>query len=77
MEIPYKMLKNETLNEVIKDYIFREGTDYGHKEWTLDEKIQQVLTQIKSGKAKIIFDPKSSSCTIIDFKNRKSFVKIL
>ena len=66
MKIPYHILKKETLDEVIKDYIFREGTDYGHKEWTLDEKIQQVLKQIKSGKASIVFDQRTTTCTIIE-----------
>jgi len=41
------------------------GTDYGKVEISLETKISQVLAQLKSGKAVIVFDPKSETCTIL------------
>ena len=65
MEIPYQNLNVETLNEVIKDFVLREGTDYGHSEWTLSGKTHEVLKQLKSGQAILVFDKKTESCSII------------
>jgi uncharacterized protein YheU (UPF0270 family) len=65
MEIPHDKLSPETLRGVIENFVSREGTDYGTREWTLDEKIDQVLRQLKSGHAKIVFDEESETCTIL------------
>ena len=37
--------------------MLREGTDYGRHETTLDDKVAQVLAQLRAGKAHIVFDP--------------------
>jgi uncharacterized protein YheU (UPF0270 family) len=43
----------------------REGTDYGEKEFSLEDKVARVVTQLKKGEAKIVFDPESESITIV------------
>ena len=68
MEIPHNSLSQEALTEVIKDFVLREGTDYGHRDFTTEEKTDQVLKQIKSGKAKIVFDNQTKTCSILETK---------
>lgn len=70
MEIPYERLKKETLDEVIKEFVLREGTDYGHLEWTLEDKKTQILSQLRSRKAKVVFDKKTETCSIIESESR-------
>ena len=65
MKIPYSQLSTEALENVVKEYVLREGTDYGLREWTLEEKIEQVLRQVKANEASIVFDQSSESFTII------------
>lgn len=65
MEIPFEKLNPETLQRLIEAFVSREGTDYGAKDWTFEEKVAQVLQQIRSGKAKITFDPETESCNIL------------
>jgi hypothetical protein len=64
MKIPHTSLSKEALQGVIREFILREGTDYGDREWTLDEKVQQVLAQLKSGKASITYDDSSDTHSI-------------
>jgi uncharacterized protein len=54
MIIPYEQLDQITLNNLVEQYILREGTDYGEVEYSLAQKTQQVLAQIKK-KLSILF----------------------
>jgi uncharacterized protein len=65
MKIPYEQLKTETLYALIEEFVSREGTEYGEYDIPMDEKVEQVLTQLKDGKVHIVFDDKSNSCNII------------
>lgn len=52
-----------------EEFVTRDGTDYGEVEISLKTKIAQVLAQLKSGKAVIVFDQKSETCTILSSDN--------
>ena len=58
-------LAPDTLRAVIESFVLREGTDYGLQETSLDDKVEQVLTQLRRGKAHIVFDPATESVTIV------------
>lgn len=65
LEIPENMLSQQALDQLIEDFILREGTDYGHSEYTLGQKKQQVINQMKAKHVVISFDPETESCTLI------------
>jgi len=65
VKIPYDHLSSEALQGVVEEFVTRDGTDYGEVEIPLETKISQVVSQLKSGKAVIVFDQKSESCTIL------------
>ena len=58
-------LAPDTLRAVIESFVLREGTDYGLHETALDDKVAQVLAQLRAGKAHIVFDPATESVTIV------------
>ena len=64
-EIPVEALDQATLRAVIESFINREGTDYGAEEISLEEKMLQIHTQLKSRQAILVFDPESESVNII------------
>ena len=64
MDIPWQELKPETLRALIEEFVSRAGTDYGHQEISFDTKCEQVQRLLKSGKAKVVFDPETESCDI-------------
>jgi len=49
----------------IEEFVTRDGTNYGEIEVSLETKISQVLGQLKSGKAVIVFDQKTETCNIL------------
>ncbi|MDP9009537.1 MAG: YheU family protein [Pseudomonadota bacterium] len=65
VEVPYTELSADLLNAVIESFVLREGTDYGEKEISLEEKVARVVMQLKRGEAKILFDSESASVTIV------------
>ncbi|WDP89396.1 MAG: YheU family protein [Desulfobacter sp.] len=65
LKIPYDQLTPEALNGVIEEFVTRDGTDYGEHEVSLETKISQVLTHLKTGRAVIVFDPESETCNIL------------
>lgn len=65
MDIPWQQINTDTLKRLIESFVNREGTDYGHKSYSLDEKVDQVLGQLKRGEAKITYDSDSETCNII------------
>ena len=64
VEVPYGELPKDLLHAVIESFVLREGTDYGKKEISLEDKVARVMSQLKRGEAKIVFDPESESVTI-------------
>ncbi|HEU5442823.1 MAG TPA: YheU family protein [Steroidobacteraceae bacterium] len=57
-------LSAEALRGVIESFVLREGTDYGEREFSLEQKVAQVRAQLERGQARILFDPQSSTVTI-------------
>ena len=65
MEIPHNQVPEQTLLAIIEEFISREGTDYGHREYTLDEKVKKVKSQLLNGEIKLLFDSETSSCNLV------------
>ena len=69
--VPYTELAADLLHAVVESYVLREGTDYGEREYSLEDKVAGVMRQLKKGEAKILFDPESESVTIAVTQNSK------
>ena len=63
IDIPYQQLSSDVLQALIEEFICREGTDYGEVEFTLSEKANQLLARLQEGKAVIVFDPATETCS--------------
>ena len=72
MVIPYQKLQQDTLINLIKEFVMREGTDYSHSDYSIHEKVQSVLKQIQQGKAVIVFDEEQQTFNIIVPDQRKT-----
>ncbi len=68
VEIPLERLTPETLRNLVSEFVTREWEEVGDASFTLDEKIEQVLRQLRERKARVVFDATSSSCNIIPVK---------
>ncbi len=63
--VPHTELSADALRGVIESFVLREGTEYGEREFTLEEKLTHVLHQLERGEAQIMFDPQSNSVDIV------------
>jgi uncharacterized protein YheU (UPF0270 family) len=62
--VPYADLTAELLHAVVESFVLREGTDYGEREFSLEDKVSHVIGQLKRGEAHIVFDPESQTVSI-------------
>jgi uncharacterized protein len=65
IEIPYSELSEAALRGVVEHFVLREGTDYGAHVYSLNEKVEQVINQLRRGEAQILYDPESESVTVV------------
>ena len=62
--VPHGELSPEALRGVIEAFVLREGTDYGEREFSLDQKVAHVRGQLDRGEAQVLFDPDSETVHI-------------
>jgi uncharacterized protein YheU (UPF0270 family) len=62
--IPHRELSPAALRGVIESFVLREGTDYGEREVSLEQKVAHVLGQLERGDAQVLFDPDTESVQI-------------
>jgi hypothetical protein len=71
VEVPHAELAPELLHALVESFVLREGTDYGEKEVSLEDKVAGVIRQLKKGDARILFDPETESVTIAVKRSNK------
>jgi len=65
IEVPSQSLSPEALAGLVDEFITREGTDYGAREHSLEEKRSSVLQKLERREVAIVFDFESESTTIV------------
>ena len=65
IEVPFSSLQPATLRAVIEEFVTRDTTDYGERERTLDEKVEDVMRQLRRGEAKVVFDAETGTVNIV------------
>jgi len=63
--VPQERLSAETLRSLIEHFVLREGTEYGAREFTLEEKVATVQRQLDRGEVVIVFNEEEESCDIV------------
>lgn len=65
VDIPLEQINRETLRNMVTEFVTREWADLGDSDYTLDDKIAQVLKQLHDKRAKVVYDLISESCNIV------------
>ena len=55
MIIPWQDLSPDTLDNLIESFVLRGGTDYGEHERSLEQKVNDVKRQLKSGDVVLVW----------------------
>jgi uncharacterized protein YheU (UPF0270 family) len=65
LEIPWRDLSGPTLDNLIEEFVTRDGTDYGMQERDLESRKQDVQRQIERGEVWIAFDQTTQSVNLL------------
>ena len=72
VDLDYRLLSAEALRGLVEEFITREGTEYGDREFSLDDKVHHVERQLASGEVKIVFDSVDERANLVPTKKRFS-----
>jgi uncharacterized protein YheU (UPF0270 family) len=70
IDIPYTELSPDALQGVIEAFVLREGTEYGARDFSLEEKVAQVMRQLERREAQIVFDPNTETVSLVTITGR-------
>lgn len=65
MIIPMEELSSDVLYRLVESFVLREGTEYGEQDVPTDQKVQQVIMQLKSKEALILYSELHETINII------------
>ena len=76
MIIPQSAITSEVLEGIIKEFVLREGTEYGATDVSLETKVKQVQRQLDRGDVVIVFDEATESVDLVS-KNSSRYKSVL
>ena len=65
IEVRHTSLQPATLLAVVEEFVTRDTTDYGERERTLEERVEDVMRQLRRGEAKVVFDTQTGTVNIV------------
>ena len=71
VEIPFEQINPETLDRMIQEFVTRDGADWGDAGRTLEDKVKQVIQQLRNKQIKVVFDLTSQTANLVEETNRK------
>lgn len=65
MIIPFEKLSSEVLENLIEEFVSREGTDSGYVKGSLEQDVARIKKQLRNKLAYIVYDEKTETCNIV------------
>ncbi|MFN3713084.1 MAG: YheU family protein [Alcanivoracaceae bacterium] len=66
MIVPWQDIPADTLQNMLEEYVSRDGTDYGEREIALVTRVEQVRELLRRGRVVIWFDDTTESISLFD-----------
>jgi hypothetical protein len=63
--VPFQRLGSEVLQALLEEYATRDGTDYGDRELTTQEKVDRLQSQLGAGDLQILYDADSEQWDLV------------
>lgn len=63
--VPVSAVAEATLDNLLREFVTRDGTDYGALETTEDQRVAQLHAALRSGEAALVFDTDAETHDII------------
>ncbi len=65
VEVPFEALDAAALRGLIEEFVTREWSELSDSGYSLEDKVEQVLRQLKEKKVKVVFDLTSNTANIV------------
>ncbi len=65
LNIPLDRINPDTLRKMVEEFVTRDWSELADSEYTLNEKVEQVLQQLHDKRARIVYDNTTESWNII------------
>ncbi|MAT92877.1 MAG: hypothetical protein CME59_09790 [Halioglobus sp.] len=56
VEVPASRLSPQALRGLLEEFVTRDGTDYGERERSLQEKMDGLLSRVQRGEVRILYE---------------------
>jgi uncharacterized protein YheU (UPF0270 family) len=66
VEVPPERLDEQMLRALLEDFSSRDGTDYGARETTLEERVGQLTRQLRLSELAILYDLDSEQWDLVE-----------
>lgn len=63
--VPWRDIDAATLDNLIEEFVTRDGTDYGEQETATATKVEQVRRQLQRGEAAVVFDDATETISVM------------
>jgi uncharacterized protein YheU (UPF0270 family) len=65
IEIPFARIDPETLQRMIEEFVSRDGADWDESGCALEDKVRQVLRQLRDGQVKVVYDQRTQTANLV------------
>ena len=65
VDVPFEQVSQDALRSMIQEFVTRDGADWADVGCTLEDKIEQVLQQLRDKKVKVVFDLTAQTANIV------------
>jgi len=65
IEIRFARIDPETLQRMIEEFVTRDGADWAESGCALEDKVRQVLRQLRDGQVKVVYDQKTQTANLV------------
>jgi uncharacterized protein YheU (UPF0270 family) len=63
--VPWRDIDTATLDNLIEEFVTRDGTDYGEREIDTATKAEQVRRRLQRGEAVVVFDDATETVSVM------------
>lgn len=65
VDIPYQQLDPQTLCRLIQEFVSRDGADWGDAGGSLEDKVAQVMQQLRDKQVKLVYDLATQTANLV------------
>lgn len=63
--VPLERIPPDTVRNMVEEFVTREWSDLADSRHSLELKVEQVIAQLRNGRAEIVFDLVTETCNIM------------